>query len=224
MYYPDELVEEIRSKNDIVDVISGYVRIQKKGSNYMGLCPFHNEKSPSFSVSGSKQIYHCFGCGAHGDAIGYVAQMFGLSQYDAACKIIEDFGLSVVTNKSVSEEEKKVYRDNCMKKQYAEEIEKRFQEWINETVFQLKECEKLILETREKAFESNTAVIAITNGFAYMLHQETKIGYWLDVLCMGENEEKRQLFLRDGKEVRRIAANVKRIGDEILGRNRLCAG
>ena len=63
MYYPEELVEEIRSKNDIVDVISSYVRLQKKGSSYFGLCPFHNEKSPSFSVSRQKQMYYCFGCG-----------------------------------------------------------------------------------------------------------------------------------------------------------------
>lgn len=215
---------------NVFEEVKRYVTTRQVAENYgtkvnrsgMACCPFHKDKHPSMKVDNSH--YHCFGCGAHGDAIGYVAQMFGLSQYDAACKIIEDFGLSVVTNKSVSEEEKKVYRDNCMKKQYAEEVEKRFQEWINETIFQLKECEKLILAIREKAFGSNTAVVAITNGFAYMLHQETKIGYWLDILCMGEIEEKRQLFLRDGKEVRRIAANVKRIGDEILGRNRLCAG
>ena len=215
---------------NVFEEVKRFVTTRQVAENYgtkvnrsgMACCPFHKDKHPSMKVDNSH--YHCFGCGAHGDAIGYVAQMFGLSQYDAACKIIEDFGLSVVTNKSVSEEEKKVYRDNCMKKQYAEEVEKRFQEWINETIFQLKECEKLILAIREKAFGSNTAVVAITNGFAYMLHQETKIGYWLDILCMGENEEKRQLFLRDGKEVRRIAANVKRIGDEILGRNRLCVG
>ena len=215
---------------NVFEEVKRYVTTRQVAENYgtkvnrsgMACCPFHKDKHPSMKVDNSH--YHCFGCGAHGDAIGYVAQMFGLSQYDAACKIIEDFGLSVVTNKSVSEEEKKVYRDNCMKKQYAEEVEKRFQEWINETIFQLKECEKLILAIREKAFGSNTAVVAITNGFAYVLHQETKIGYWLDILCMGEIEEKRQLFLRDGKEVRRIAANVKRIGDEILGRNRLCAG
>ena len=212
--------EEVKRFVTTRQVAENYgTRVNRSG---MACCPFHKDKHPSMKVDNSH--YHCFGCGAHGDAIGYVAQMFGLSQYDAACKIIEDFGLSVVTNKSVSEEEKKVYRDNCMKKQYAEEVEKRFQEWINETVCQLKECEKLILAIREKAFESNTAVVAITNGFAYVLHQETKIGYWLDILCMGENEEKRQLFLRDGKEVRRIAANVKRIGDEILGRNRLCVG
>ena len=64
MYYSDEIIEEVRSRNDIVDVISTYVKLQKKGSSYFGLCPFHNEKSPSFSVSRQKQMYYCFGCGA----------------------------------------------------------------------------------------------------------------------------------------------------------------
>ena len=61
MRYSDDLIEEIRMKNDIVDVISGYVKLQRKGSSYFGLCPFHNEKSPSFSVSPGKQMYYCFG-------------------------------------------------------------------------------------------------------------------------------------------------------------------
>ena len=72
MFYPEELVEEVRMKNDIVDVISGYVRLQKKGSNHWGLCPFHNEKSPSFAVSGNKQMYHCFGCGVSGNVYTFV--------------------------------------------------------------------------------------------------------------------------------------------------------
>ncbi|MDD3205850.1 MAG: DNA primase [Lachnospiraceae bacterium] len=74
MYYPEEVVEEIRQKNDIVDVISGYVRLQKKGSNYFGLCPFHNEKSPSFSVSPNKQMYYCFGCGAGGNVFTFIME------------------------------------------------------------------------------------------------------------------------------------------------------
>ena len=74
MYYPEEIVEEIRSKNDIVDVISTYVHIQKKGSSYFGLCPFHNEKSPSFSVSGTKQMYYCFGCGAGGNVLTFLME------------------------------------------------------------------------------------------------------------------------------------------------------
>lgn len=72
MYYPEELIEEVRVKNDIVDVISGYVRLQKKGNSHWGLCPFHGEKSPSFSVSGDRQMYHCFGCGTGGNVFTFI--------------------------------------------------------------------------------------------------------------------------------------------------------
>ena len=74
MYYPEEIIEEVRMKNDIVDVISGYVKLQKKGSSYFGLCPFHNEKSPSFSVSPQKQMYYCFGCGAGGNVFTFLME------------------------------------------------------------------------------------------------------------------------------------------------------
>ncbi len=72
MRYSEELIEEVRARNDIVDVVGSYVKIQKKGSSYFGLCPFHQEKSPSFSVSPSKQMYYCFGCGAGGNVISFV--------------------------------------------------------------------------------------------------------------------------------------------------------
>lgn len=83
MYYSDELIEEVRSRNDIVDVISGYVKLQKKGSSYFGLCPFHNEKSPSFSVSRDKQMYYCFGCGAGGNVFTFIMEYENYSFVEA---------------------------------------------------------------------------------------------------------------------------------------------
>lgn len=74
MYYSEELIEEVRMKNDIVDVISGYVRLTRKGNSYFGLCPFHNEKTPSFSVSKDKQMYYCFGCGAGGNVFTFIME------------------------------------------------------------------------------------------------------------------------------------------------------
>lgn len=71
-FYSDELIEEVRARNDIVDVIGGYVRLQKKGNTYFGLCPFHNEKTGSFSVSQHKQMYYCFGCGAGGNVLTFI--------------------------------------------------------------------------------------------------------------------------------------------------------
>ncbi|MCD8123325.1 MAG: DNA primase [Clostridiales bacterium] len=89
MYYPDEVVEEVRTRNDIVDVISGYVKLQKKGRDYFGLCPFHNEKTPSFSVSGQKQMYYCFGCGAGGNVITFVME-YENESFAEALKILAD--------------------------------------------------------------------------------------------------------------------------------------
>lgn len=83
MYYSDEIVEEVRSRNDIVDVISGYVKLQKKGNSYFGLCPFHNEKSPSFSVSRDKQMYYCFGCGAGGNVFTFIMEYENYSFMEA---------------------------------------------------------------------------------------------------------------------------------------------
>ena len=89
MYYPEEIVEEVRLKNDIVDVVSGYVRMQKKGSSYFGLCPFHNEKSPSFSVSPAKQMYYCFGCGAGGNVFTFVMNYENYT-FSEAMKLLAD--------------------------------------------------------------------------------------------------------------------------------------
>lgn len=89
MYYSDEIIEEVRMKNDIVDVISSYVRLQKKGSSYFGLCPFHNEKSPSFSVSRDKQMYYCFGCGAGGNVFTFIMEYENYS-FGEALKFLAD--------------------------------------------------------------------------------------------------------------------------------------
>lgn len=93
VFYPEEVIEEVREKNNIVDVISEHVRLEKKGANYFGLCPFHNEKSPSFSVSAGKQIYHCFGCGAGGNVLSFVMAYESYSFPEAVRMLAERAGI-----------------------------------------------------------------------------------------------------------------------------------
>ncbi len=95
MFYPEEIVEEVRQRTDIVDLIGSYVRLQKKGSSYMGLCPFHNEKSPSFSVSASRQIFHCFGCGAGGNAFTFVMEYENYTFVEALKYLAERSGVKL---------------------------------------------------------------------------------------------------------------------------------
>lgn len=95
MYYPEDLVEEVRQRNDIVDVIGSYVRLQKKGSSHFGLCPFHNEKSPSFSVSGSKQMYYCFGCGEGGNVLTFIMKYENYSFVEALNYLADRVGMEL---------------------------------------------------------------------------------------------------------------------------------
>ncbi len=95
MYYPEDIVEEVRQRNDIVDVVSTYVKLQKKGGNYFGLCPFHNEKSPSFSVSGPKQMYHCFGCGVGGNVFTFVMEYENYTFVEALKMLAERAGVDL---------------------------------------------------------------------------------------------------------------------------------
>ena len=95
MRYSDDLIEEIRMRNDIVDVISGYVKLQRKGSSYFGLCPFHNEKSPSFSVSPSKQMYYCFGCGAGGNVFTFLMEYENYSFMEALRVLADRAGIQL---------------------------------------------------------------------------------------------------------------------------------
>ena len=95
MRYSDELIEEVRSKNDIVDVIGGYVHLQKKGSTYFGLCPFHNEKTASFSVTPSKQMYYCFGCHKGGNVITFLMEYENYSFQEAMTALAEKAGVEL---------------------------------------------------------------------------------------------------------------------------------
>ena len=95
MYYSDELVEEVRSRNDIVDVVGSYVRLTKKGSSYFGLCPFHSEKTGSFSVTPSKQMYYCFGCGKGGNVFTFLMEQENMSFTEAIQELAQRAGVEL---------------------------------------------------------------------------------------------------------------------------------
>ena len=105
-YYSDELIEEVRSRNDIVDVIGSYVRLKKKGSTYFGLCPFHNEKTPSFSVSPNKQMYYCFGCGAGGNVITFLMEYENYTFPEALEVLANRIGIELPKQEMTAEQRK----------------------------------------------------------------------------------------------------------------------
>ena len=106
MFYPEETIQELRSRADIVDVIGQYVNLKKKGANYFGLCPFHGEKTASFSVNPRMQIFHCFGCGKGGDVIKFIMEYENLTFPEAVKKIADDVGYKLPEIEQSSEQKK----------------------------------------------------------------------------------------------------------------------
>ena len=107
--YSDELIDEIKNKNDIVDVIGSYVALKRSGRSYFGLCPFHNEKSPSFAVSPDKQIFHCFGCGVGGNVFHFVSKIEGVGFRDAIEILANRANVTLPVSSSSDEDDKLYY-------------------------------------------------------------------------------------------------------------------
>ncbi len=108
---PQDFIDQLLSRVDIVDVVDRYVPLKKAGQNYMACCPFHKEKSPSFTVSPSKQFYHCFGCGAHGSAIGFVMEYQGLNFVEAVKNLAEGLGMQVPEERAANPEASRAARE-----------------------------------------------------------------------------------------------------------------
>ena len=117
MFYSDEIIEEIKNRNDILDVVSQYVTLKRSGRNYMGLCPFHREDTPSFSVSPERQIFHCFGCGVGGNSINFISKIENLSFKETIEFLADRAGIVLPTSNNVEDTEKqnlkrKIYEIN----------------------------------------------------------------------------------------------------------------
>ena len=95
MSIPQSFIQELLARTDVVEIVGRYVQLKKGGANFMGLCPFHGEKSPSFSVSPTKQFFHCFGCGKSGDAIAFLMEHSGMTFMEAVQDLAQQFGMQV---------------------------------------------------------------------------------------------------------------------------------
>ena len=156
--YSDELLDEIKSRNDIVDVLSQYVTLKRKGRNFFGICPFHNEKSPSFSVSPDKQIFHCFGCGVGGNVFHFVSKMENISFIESVQLLAERAGIELPKSSSAEDER----LSNLKAKVY--EVNKAAAQFYHETLY--KPTSKIAQEYIKKRKLDNNTLKAFLIGYA----------------------------------------------------------
>ena len=179
------------------------LKVRRNGT---ACCPFHDDKHPSMKID---KNYHCFACGVGGDVIDYTSRMFGLSQYDAALKLIEDFSLPADAkgNVELSVREKEHIRREKAERERVTRIQERFEKWCSQTIDMLRNC-ILEIDDVNRFLIGKPPDIIFSEDYAQMLHAEPLINYWLDILCMGDVSERQELFLKDRKKVEEIAGTV----------------
>lgn len=158
VHYSDELIEEIKANNDIVDIISQYVILKRSGRNFFGLCPFHKEKTPSFSVSPDRQIFHCFGCGAGGNVIHFISKIENVDFKESMQILAERANIKLPTTDSVEDNKKQMLKEKVY------EINKIAAQYYHEELY--KSTAKTAQEYVKKRKLDNNALKTYTIGYA----------------------------------------------------------
>lgn len=186
--YSEALIDEIKVNNDIVDIISQYVILKRSGRNFLGLCPFHKEKTPSFSVSPDKQIFHCFGCGVGGDVISFVCKMENINYREALETLAEKAGITLPT----SDNDKDAKKDILRQKVY--EINEFVAEYYHQNLYKptAKEAQEYV---KQRKLDNNTL-------------KKFKIGY-----SNSGNELYKLLKDKDYSDEEILASNLVRKGN-----------
>jgi DNA primase len=129
MAIPQSFIQELLARADVVEIVGRYVQLKKGGANFMGLCPFHAEKSPSFTVSPTKQFYHCFGCGKHGDAINFLMEQTGMSFIEAVRDLAQHYGMQVPEDEASPQERARAAEQRQKQATLSDVLEKAGEAW-----------------------------------------------------------------------------------------------
>ena len=156
--YSDEIIDEVRQTNDIVDIISQYVHLKRSGRNFFGLCPFHNEKSPSFSVSPDKQIFHCFGCGVGGNVFTFLTKIEGISFIEAVQTLAERSNIQLPTLENTIDSAKEELKAKVLK------VNEFTAQYYHENLY--KPESKIVQEYIKKRKLSNETLKSFRLGFS----------------------------------------------------------
>ena len=201
MPLPDSFIQDLIARNDIEAVVSSYVRLKRTGQNLVGLCPFHGEKTPSFTVFPSTASFYCFGCGATGDAIDFVARLFQISNKDAAEKIAADFGLQydshipyVLPKRTAT----------------AVQIQKQRERYTYDVLVRYhRQLQEWLVMCAPDSPESD-----IDPRYVEAIHQKDYVEYLMVYFLTGSLEERTSLCSERNPNIRRIAHRLAQLTNE----------